>query len=436
MNSHPIDISNVTSQYLCNSCGACFASCNQGAISFSETMGGYVFPQIASETCTRCGSCYNVCPGMHFNKTLCAKLPQDPFVGNIIGCEVGRATDEAIFLNSQSGGVATALLTYLFEAGCIEAAIVAVMLESTPPRGDVLLVTKPENLFRAQKSKYTPIPLLKAMHEINRLKGAVALVGLPCHMHGLYNLVDALPVYRKNEFYRIGLICDRVMTTAAIDFMGRKATKLSVHNFIFRDKRRPVYPGNPVVFANTNEGILLDASLRIAIKDFFTPARCRLCFDKLNIFADVVLGDPHEIEGVDRVLGESLVLVRTEKGKKLIDSCKAKGAIVLRKTPVEAALKGQGVVEKRREWAGYMQAWKDLGRNQPHYPFVCPTPDGIKRHKQRLLQGLRLDEFKSRAELMRAVDSWLYKNKVSKAAFLAFSKLKSLMCSIRTKSKL
>jgi len=423
MISSKSNISSVTEEYLCNSCGACFASCNHGAISYLETKGGYVFPNIAEEICTQCGLCFEVCPGVHFNKTLSAKIPHDPFVGTILACEVGRATDEVIFSNSQSGGVATALLTHLFETGRIEAAIVAVMQKGTPPRGDVLLVTKPADLIQTQKSKYIPIPLLKAMPEIMHLQGGVALVGLPCHIHGLFNLMDIIPAYRKKQFYKIGLICDRVMTTVAMDFMGRKATNKPMYNFVFRDKQQRSYPGNPVVYTEAGEGIPLDASLRMSIKDFFTPVRCRLCFDKLNIFADVVLGDPHGVKEVDRIHGETLVLVRTDKGRRFVDTAKACGSVCLRIISSAAGVQGQGVYKKRKEWAGYMRAWKDLGRTEPLFPFTVESPTNTKNYKKMLLHGLSLDTVQNKT---RAVNNWLFKRKLRKATFLPFTIVGSL----------
>ena len=40
------DITLVLSGYLCNSCSACFTSCNHGAISYAEIMGKYLFSGI------------------------------------------------------------------------------------------------------------------------------------------------------------------------------------------------------------------------------------------------------------------------------------------------------------------------------------------------------------------------------------------------------
>jgi len=419
------NVSTVADEYLCNSCGACYASCSQGAIRYTETSGGYLFPEIDNSACVSCGLCHKVCPGVHLGETLQAQIPIDPFVGNILSCEVGRAVDEKIYVNSQSGGVTTAILAHLFDVGKITAAIVAVMRESTPPRGDVVLVRSADELLMAQKSKYTPIPILKALRG-QGFDGPIALSGLPCHIHGLHNLIDTLPGLSSLEVFKIGLVCDRIMTSAAIDYMGSCATRKPIKSLVYRDKQRPSYPGNPVVKTAGEDQIVLKASLRMAIKDFFTPARCRLCFDKLNVFADVVLGDPHGIQDVDRMHGETLVLGRTEKGHKLIDSAKEAGSIVLRKTPVDAAIKGQGIEKKRLEWAGYMDAWDGMGRTRPHYPTPLNPSVKLKPYRQSLMLGLKLDEFKSKQEIIRSANNWLLLRYVRKVAFSPFFKIKGL----------
>lgn len=47
---------------------------------------------------------------------------QDKYIGNILNTYIGRSSDLEIYSNAQSGGVATAILTYLFRTGKIDAA--------------------------------------------------------------------------------------------------------------------------------------------------------------------------------------------------------------------------------------------------------------------------------------------------------------------------
>lgn len=84
------------------------------------------------------------------------------------------------------------------------------------------------------------------------------------------------------------------------------------------------------------------------MKDFFTPTRCMLCFDKMNIYSDIVLGDPHGVENTDKENGESLVLVRTSLGKDIVNDAIANNFINLRDASLEQAISGQGIELKEK----------------------------------------------------------------------------------------
>ena len=196
------DITNIVDQYLCHSCGSCFASCGDDSISYKTTVGGYLFPKINYDTCTNCGLCYDVCPGDHFTDYLKDQTKDDPFVGNIISSYVGRATDEVIYKNSQSGGAVTALLKSLLESGQISAAIVTSMNMNSPSYSEAKIVTTVEELISAQKSKYVPTNITSLMQKIEKTDGTIAMVGLSCHMHGLENLLT-IKRKLKNKIIKI-----------------------------------------------------------------------------------------------------------------------------------------------------------------------------------------------------------------------------------------
>lgn len=410
------NISIVTGEHLCLSCGACSVTCKQKSISFHETIGGFLFPEIDPESCVNCGLCFKVCPGIHFNETLRNQIPTDPFIGTIISCSVGKAKDKTIFQNSQSGGITTALLAYLLENTTIRGALVATM-HGTPPRGKAILATSLDEFILAQKSKYIPIPVLSALGEIEKIEGPVAFVGLPCQIHALNNLFDFFPGLGSKIVIKIGLICDRVQTNAVIDFFSHHATKEPICRLTFRDKNNPTYPGNLVLAKENGVEIVLDSSLRMAIKDFFTPPRCRLCFDKLNVFADVVLGDPHGINGIDNIGGETLVLIRTKKGEEAINCAKQDGWISTRAINAQCAIDGQKISDKKNMWSSYVQSWQKLGRMMPNYPegvsiFSENKKIETKQYTSDLLQGLNLDKFSSRLAIIRAADRWLLKRNI------------------------
>jgi hypothetical protein len=143
------------------------------------------------------------------------------------------------------------------------------------------------------------------------------------------------------------------------------------------------------------------------MKDYFTPARCLLCFDKMNIYADIVVGDPHGIQGVDRINGESLVLIRTESGKEILKKAVESNEILVRPLPVDKALQGQNIDAKRKKWDIHYKAWKEMGYKLPDYPKTVNlntlniNSDNIDMAKKNLEHALSLDKYKSRDLLIK-----------------------------------
>jgi coenzyme F420 hydrogenase subunit beta len=405
------DITNIVNQYLCHSCGSCFASCGHDCISYENTVGGYLFPKIDYDLCTSCELCYDVCPGDHFTNYLKSQTPNDPFVGNIISSYVGKSQNEKIYKNSQSGGVVTALLKYLLESGKISAAIVTSMNMESISYSEAKIVTTVEELITSQKSKYVPTNINSLMQKVSKIDGTIAMVGLSCHMHGLENL---LTIKRKlrNKIFKIGLICDRVMTSASIDFLSQKVTNNKIKDFVFRDTLNTPYPGDITVTETNGKLKILDKKSRMLMKDYFTPARCLLCFDKMNIYADIVIGDPHGIQNVNKVNGESLVLVRTDKGKELINNSIEVNEITMRTILVDEAIKGQSIISKRKKWNAHYKAWEEMGYDLPSYPenielnSIQSSKKEIQIAKKNLEQALSLDKYNSRDLLIKNANNY------------------------------
>ncbi len=406
------DITPIVEQNLCHSCGSCFAACGHDCIEYKNTVGGYYFPIIDYDKCTNCELCYKVCPGDHFLAPLKEKTPENPFVGNIISTTVGKATNEKIFLNSQSGGVTTAILKYLLESKQIEAAIVTSMDMSSESYTKAKIVTSVEDLISAQKSKYVPTSINELMPEVLKIEGTIAMVGLSCHFHGLENLIKIKKKLKKKNIIKIGLICDRVMTNRAVDFLTQENEIKNIKDFRFRDTSNTPYPGD-ITFVNKNDNFIKkDKKNRMFMKDFFTPVRCLLCFDKMNIYSDIVIGDPHGIDNTDRKFGESLILTRTELGEEIVQKTINSNEIDLREASLEQAISGQKIIEKRKKWNANITAWEQLGNDLPEYPesileySIKATAKEIDKAKKQILHSLSLDNYKSKKELLKDANKY------------------------------
>lgn len=400
---------------MCTTCGACFGICPVGAINYEETVGGFYFPVVDSITCFHCGLCYEICPGIHFGKTLIATMPEDPFVGTALKSFVGRASDKQIFENSQSGGIVSGLLLNAIETGRVKGAVTVTIPSSTLPRPTIRIAQNRQEIIEAQKSKYCPVPLLCFLRELKNFDGPLAVVGTPCQIHGLINVLDSVPGLRAKIGFTIGLLCDRVMSYAALDYLCKKAvsnndgTNLSFH---FRDKSVNDYPGDVHVFSEKDGSIVMPAKIRKQIKNYFTPARCRVCFDKMNVFSDISVGDPHGLKEVDRKNGESILVVRTKLGNEVVQTAKSSGAITIRPAKYVHILKGQRVNKKRTQWRGYAEAWKKHNEPPNYYNQVKKYTSKIgtvKKYNQDLQYSMNLDTFCSREKLLKFVDKAIRK---------------------------
>jgi coenzyme F420 hydrogenase subunit beta len=427
-----IDICYTVENRLCLSCGACSAACSKNAITFHETLGGYLYPKIDYSNCVHCGLCIKVCPGVQYNDRVHDAYLTSPHSESILEVCVGRSLDEDIYENAQSGGVVTGLLQDMLQRNVIDAVLCAGMTHSFPPRGEALLVDDLKDLLQAQKSKYVPIPLLTNLRAQLKGHNKIAIVGLPCHMQGLDLLKMVLPEIEDKIVLRIGLICDRILTAKSIDWLSKHATDKPVSHIIFRDKVRSGYPGDPSVETTDGEIVMLKAADRMAIKDFFTPVRCRLCLDKLNASADIVCGDPHGIEGADKVNGETLVLVRSKRGKQALADCNERMA--LRTVSVSEAVNGQHIDKKISDWKEYLRSWNDMRMTVPAGAanYRVAGKKAIRLYEDNINQGLALDNLGSAEKVCGVVDEWLKKKRMKRLMLSPFGIIQNVLTKIKT----
>ena len=49
----------------CSGCHACFSVCSKSAITMNENSEGFLYPQINSNKCIKCGLCERTCPALN-----------------------------------------------------------------------------------------------------------------------------------------------------------------------------------------------------------------------------------------------------------------------------------------------------------------------------------------------------------------------------------
>lgn len=356
------NVTSVSDAFLCSSCGACKAICPKDSISFKSSSIGRL-KVVVNETCIDCGACLKVCQSIDYHNL--RHTFADRYIGEIKSVYIGKANNKNIFRESQSGGACTATLIYLFGKGLIDAAIVCRMISANPPSVKAYVAESVEQLYESQKSKYTPVELLSALKQ-TASKKSVAIVGLPCHLEGAESLKRQSKKFH-NITYKLGLICDRTLCSTLEDVVMSYADKKEPgiiewrkKDFTFGGKYYPYRTAPIRIIYSDNESMVLPNTYRFALKNMFTPPRCRVCYDKLNTFADIVFGDPWGMSDVDWNKGESLVFTRTPLGETLINEMKETGAVTLKSADKEELLKGQHIKERRKSVSLYSAALNSL----------------------------------------------------------------------------
>jgi coenzyme F420 hydrogenase subunit beta len=370
-------IREVYTKGLCTGCGTCASACPTSAIEIVKDEGkGIYVPQIDDTLCNQCGICLEVCPGLsvdfnELNLKIFGKEPAEPWLGNHIGLYIGHAADNELRLKSSSGGLITALLVFALEEKLIDGAIVTRMNRNRPLEPEVIVARTREEIISARGSKYCPVPANMKLGQLVDEEGKFAIVGLPCHMHGLRKFEAVNQDIRDKVVLRLGLMCSSNATLLGTEYFLKK------HGIRQADVKRLDYRGegwlsdyNIVVHLKSGSekviprrGIVFDSSFH---RDFAMP-RCLLCCDQSCEFADISFGDPRLPDLMKDKLGKSLIVSRTPLGEEILKKASAKGAIELTgKINVPRFFQGQNISFKRG-FRARLSLLKAFGRPVPNY---------------------------------------------------------------------
>lgn len=338
---------------------------------------GRLLPMIDDSKCTNCGLCYHHCPGLDLKGI---QLPnvEDYYVGHVEKVYIGKATEEKIYRNSQSGGLVTATIKYLFESGKIDAAIMCRVEDAIEYTPKAVVVITPKDIYSCQKSSYVPIDIVSAMMQTEQYH-SIAVVGTGCHIQGIRALRMFNKKYCEKIKYTLGLICDRTLCKTATDVLYGDNFKNASKKLVWRDKSIHYKNARILIKTTDNRIVQVPTWKRHKLKDPFTNPRCRICFDKLNTGSDIVFGDPWGMCGVDWKGGMSLVITRTTNGANIIKEMKHYKLADLKKAPLEEVITGQHIEKRKKDVSSALAYYKKKGWLAPTYASALnPTEENLQ----------------------------------------------------------
>ena len=237
----------------------------------------------------------------------------------------GYSEDDFIRYNAASGGIVTSLFLYMLEADIVDKVLVVKMMKFT---SHPMLTSNRDEILSAQGSVYfktfSLAILLKLVFRIKQGE-RVSVVGLPCQISMLRKILKELGLEKRVFF--VGLIRNHenerwYLWHVLSKHLPKNTKPLAIGS------RKGGWPGGIEVDFETDDGnfqklivpFILDFWGLFPSLNLSALLGCLICTDHLASEADIVLGDAWHPKyvGKDR-LGTSIILTRTDKGRKLIE---------------------------------------------------------------------------------------------------------------------
>jgi len=320
---------NVLDAQLCTGCGACVGLCPYQAIYNDRTV------QLHYCDLTD-GKCHAYCPRTPTDSERLRKLLFDtpdlaPEIGAVKAYYLTRAADPEIRAIAQHGGTVTALMELALAEGFIDAALVSSETSRYLRYGT--LAADKTTLRKNAGVKFFVSPMAAAFNQfVREHQGRVGVVATPCQALALAKMKlnkDRDETSRNNQLQLlIGFYCGWALS-------AEKFSALLAQRSIKKDeiKRMDIPAGKNILEVYTAHGLR-----EIPINEAQACIReaCNYCTDSTAEYADISVGAARFSGTVDEQRGWNQVIVRSEKGRELIDLAVKKCVLEIKDAPQES----------------------------------------------------------------------------------------------------
>jgi coenzyme F420 hydrogenase subunit beta len=348
--THPVDA--VLDRRMCSGCGACAYLGHEQGVTMVDyptvgrrPAGVRQLPLIVKDQIAA------VCPGVRVESPGWEDHQPDQnevLVGPAKQIWEGWAADPEIRWPGSSGGVVTALATYCLERLGMALVVHTGMDPEKPWRNRTVISTDRRGLIENSGSRYTTSSPVEALRVIEQSDRACVFIGKPCDVAAVARLRATRPLLDRNLGLVLSFFCAGTPVSSA---SLRLAAELGFDDpsaIVSVRYRGRGWPGR----FNTTDENGREASLsyndswgQLARRQ--RQLRCQLCPDGLGELADVTGGDAwhRKEEGTD---GISLILARTERGRRVVASAVQDGYLEVTPSGYDQVVAAQGLVGRRK----------------------------------------------------------------------------------------
>lgn len=370
----------ITNPADCCGCTACASVCSHNAISMKPDTLGFLYPVVDKNKCIECGLCEKVCAfHNNYDKSLNLDKPE---------AYAARHKDMKEVETSRSGAAFIAISDNIIEnGGIVYGAGYVDHFRVVHKRA----VSKEER-DEFKGSKYVQSDLTGIFRQVKEdlKKGFIVMFsGTPCQTAGLHSYIGKK--LRENLFL-VDIVCHGVpgpfIWKDYLSYLEKKhGSEICYVNF--RDKEKFGWRAHKETFKFVRGGDKMSFSFTFLFyKHIMFRHSCGACkYTNLQRPSDVTIADFWGWEKTDSQInaddkGVSLVLLNTEKGKKLFDAVKGKMKLIPAELEncLQPNLKHPSVIHPKR-----MQFEDDYKRKGFEYVFYKYGEEGWRYKVQSFL---------------------------------------------------
>lgn len=366
----------------CTGCGMCANICHQKAIEMVEKEHGFVFPKVNNDLCNECGLCKKKCPANSEKRN----------DSTVKGVFASWSINKKVRNQSTSGGIFSLLAEEILKD---EGLVIGVAWDDKYHATHVA-IEKPDELYKLRGSKYSQSDTAMIYQKIKSylIDGRKILFsGTPCQNAALKSYLGK----EYDNLFQVDLVCHGVPSARFLDeYLG--SFKKSIKNVRLRYK--DPYWDYTFVRVDFSDGThyqartIDDPYFNLFNIGYSIRESCHRCkYTSLHRESDITLADfwgyrAHDFKSRNYNYGTSLVLLNSEKGKRLFKTIG--NYVYYEEANIDLAIKGNKCLkepfiveerEKSRFWDDYENgvSIRELDKKYTEHSFVLPKHLTLRR---------------------------------------------------------
>lgn len=324
---------------LCAGCGMCSAIAKGDSIQIKVNADGYRRPvlnylfekkPIAGKTESAIFA--KACPGLNLDIRPYKTESYHPVWGEIRESLRGYATNEIIRHAGSSGGVISAVAQYCLDNGLVDGVIQIQASEDDPLLNVAVISRSQKDIIVSSGSRYAPASPAEALKWISMSVEKYLFIGKPCDVAAVRQLQAHNIKLKENIPYLVSFMCagtpSIVGTHQILEKLGTTEEEVAAFRY-----RGDGWPGlTKAILKNGETRSMTYNDSWGTILNRHLQTRCKICPDGIGEFADIVCadgweGDDKGYPSFEERDGQSLILLRTEKGSELFSAVKSDGVV-------------------------------------------------------------------------------------------------------------